>query len=66
MAEIIKRNSKYQKKKSYKRSILISGTNSVGQPYELLFLPDQISQFEKELNHLLCNTEALFASSLTF
>ena len=35
MTEIIKRNSKYQKKRATNYRFWFEGTNSVGQPYEL-------------------------------
>ena len=42
------------------------GTNSVGQPYQLLFLPDHIPQFVNKLNHLLCNIDVMFVCPLNF
>ena len=65
-----KTKQKLHRQKSLKRATNYrfrhKSPNSVGQLYDLSFLPDQIHQFLNELNHLLCNIDALFICPLTF
>ena len=65
---IIKHNRNYHHQISGKKELSISilGTKLCRSTIWMIILPDQISQFVNELNHLLYDIDVLFTYPLTF